>query len=1107
MALQKFLFVGIGGSGGLTISALRHVLQLQLEAKDWGGGIPGAWKFINIDVAASQGGETDGIRLLPEREYLGLTRPLLRHREENPYRHLDEAVSQYGRVVSDYVSGWRPDRASVKVDPVKGAGQYRAIGRMVIGATMTAAHERLATAFRELKSPATNIELAKVSQKLTGVNRVSSEPVQPIVITSLAGGSGSGQVSDVCDLIRKIDPGAARQLVAILYAPDVFSDLDEGERDSVNPNALATLAELLNGHWNAERPDPREFALLNAGGGAVSDDVCLRGPRLMYVVGRANESIVFNKQYDVYRAVGRALAAWTTSAELQARISQYELGNVTTQAQRRDTSGLKEDLDENPLGSLGFACVGIGLDRFARYSAQRLARSSVEHLLRGHWPPERQRDTTEEAARKGRANEVVDEFLKGCELREHHDTGWRQITDAVRGMPSEKSKERVEARVLNRLVDRVTEGTTRNGLPSGEVRRRIIERTKETLDADVAAMTKEYVPNAMRWAERIQARVAQAVGHLIAEQGAPVAYEVLDIAITRLRSGTDLDARSSDAWEQELDERASRELLTAGPFRPGNPLIHRAAGAAVDTVHTRCEDVLAKLCGPLVEDFAANLLAPLRDALGGARDVLQADLDGTPERPSLVKGWPVEAVTAVFEPARNELLLEPIIGYPDLFKSLITAVVEDGDTAFQNALAQARGEVISGVRERQDLTPLVVESSGLWRPRDGRLRRDPAASSARFAVHTRADQLLARAHRWIKRPDSRFGVYLRQNLADYLNPEGVGEQIGIQRRSAFERMLDDARRASSPFVELDSTAYTRVHEGFSDVRSMPTPFPFPPNHPARAIVTDAFAGYDQDRLGGLFGDDPTGGMERIDIFTFLDAPVQPMVMYSLSGPIKDQWASDSNGPDEGSKFWTWRRTRPLPWFIPCSPGVRRAMVRGWFVARFLGYIPDVDPNQQPFHIFCASGEIAEFPHPLLSRPGTKREEWMPAVLESLALGLIGKDLTPYRRLRSLGNEVLGQAGELLTWINEGHVPAGAESPDKEVAGLTSDEPGTRREALTATISSFLKNFENLPRTRLTANGEKQLLAWELRTDILLALAAIQACVDRSADVAEFEGLG
>jgi hypothetical protein len=70
--LSPFLIIGVGGSGGKTIRAMRQTLLRRLRAKGWKGEFPEAWQFLEIDTISTQGGGNFSAPLLPANQFLGL---------------------------------------------------------------------------------------------------------------------------------------------------------------------------------------------------------------------------------------------------------------------------------------------------------------------------------------------------------------------------------------------------------------------------------------------------------------------------------------------------------------------------------------------------------------------------------------------------------------------------------------------------------------------------------------------------------------------------------------------------------------------------------------------------------------------------------------------------------------------------------------------------------------------------------------------------------------------------------------------------------------------------------------------------------------------------
>ena len=70
--LRPFLLVGVGGSGGKTLRAVRQGLKSKLQQEGWTEGIPEAWQFLHIDSPLAQDGLEFPAGLLPSQDYLSL---------------------------------------------------------------------------------------------------------------------------------------------------------------------------------------------------------------------------------------------------------------------------------------------------------------------------------------------------------------------------------------------------------------------------------------------------------------------------------------------------------------------------------------------------------------------------------------------------------------------------------------------------------------------------------------------------------------------------------------------------------------------------------------------------------------------------------------------------------------------------------------------------------------------------------------------------------------------------------------------------------------------------------------------------------------------------
>lgn len=1078
--MQKFLFVGVGGSGGVTLRMMRALLDARLIQADVTSGIPDAWQFVHIDVPTTQDRRPEGIPLLDENRYVGLASRGVR------YRTLDETLRALSDGAARHLHSWRPDPDTAEIDPTQGAGKLRAVGRVIMGARMSAARKALRSALGALDTDAANQELQQVCLQLAGSPAISSQPPQVVVISSLAGGSGAGFFGDVCDLIMQLKREVRDRMTGILYTPQIFQELDDEVREGMYPNALASLSELLNGFWIGEPPGEDEFAFIKAAGGFSGAAIRRRGPRYLYVVGNRNDHMALNSQDDVFRTVARGMTAWVTSPILQDRFRAYQGANWYEAAARRlDTTGLRGARQETPLSSFGFASVGIGLDRFGRYVAERLARDAIDHLLSGSAASAATDDADDDAVDQEKV--VRDGFLLATGLDEDGPSR-NQIIDAIRGSSDRAVREEMGGELREELLKRVLDGWPAH-LDSEAAGQRIAERAKELLPRINATHNKRHEDNATRWCEALQDVVAMKAAELVARSGAHVARRaVLDAAgllgnevVAQLR-GSEADAARK---ARTMRTRVLGCMQSGGErVRRNDPRITQAVDLALDCVGSNTEAMVFGLAASVVDDLVRRMLRPLAAAIGQAIEELEYRLEGSVLEPSQAELWPGDKlVPARFEPAPNELLLEPVSGYPDLFDRLLKEQMGGGDLSARSA---ARQQVILG-RTDDDAAQAVVDSRNTWRPRDDRLPWLHTAEEARFALAISDDDLLDRARTWARRRGTTVGEYLHQSLAAYLEASGSGVREQSNRIQRFSMELARAVKMSRPLIELDREKEQEVHRGAAGATAEMTNFPFPAGHPARAAVTSVIPDIREDK----FDDDKR---ERIDIFTFQNAPVQPVVMASFVDPIRESWES-AKGRGGAREFWVARRARPLPYFVPCAPEIRQAIVTGWFAARLLGQIRcQGNPNSKPTEVWTPGSGFRPFPFPLLGPKLSDGDEWLPAVLESLALTLIGEAADPYHRLTALGASVKeAEEGDLMMWVAEGRTADGAPTPDAQRAGRAEGTADERADAMRSELDVVDKRFAGYEVWPLHEK-DHFVRAWEVHVDVRRATQAVREAI-------------
>ena len=620
--LRPFLLVGVGGSGGKTLRVIREDLLRRLEKTTWyteHDDLPRAWQFLHIDVPTHpDGNDPDLPAQLPLAQYQGLVASGV------TYPTIDKALAGDGRTtMGDAIAGWRPDPAKVKVPVQKGAGQYRTLGRMITVANLERVRAALEHAQRRLTGAEVMGELQAVTRILGGKALPSAPDPVVVVVSSLAGGSGAGAVIDVCDVIRSLGESWGSESMGILYAPDVFDYLPQEKRKGVRPNALATLAELLCGYWNTEGPSEATATLLTAHGlqlGAADR----MGPRYPFLVGARNEHVSFATQNDIYRAMGRSIAAWVTSPVLQDRMVAYTQGNWSqTAGSVPDRLPLNANWAETPFSALGSARVGLGRDRFQDYAAQWMARKAVERTLRRH---EELRGPGDERLVRtiitDAADTVFGSFLSAVQLNERGEKR-NDIIDALR--PSDDQELRDV--IVRSVTATVCAEVPARGWSPTVIRQRIISelgaREGRFLDGHESGRRER----ARSWTTQVQDRLRRQVAMSIARNGVLVTTELLDRLETELASAREemkVEATRFRRWAEDIQQQVAKELESGGAelLLGVNPQVASAVKRGIQTLEWKAEAQLRDLVAELIPDLVEGVVKPLATAVWQSSEVL-----------------------------------------------------------------------------------------------------------------------------------------------------------------------------------------------------------------------------------------------------------------------------------------------------------------------------------------------------------------------------------------------------------------------------------------------------------------------------------------------------
>ena len=1116
--LQPFLLVGVGGSGGKTLRALRHSLELRLQQEDWREGWPKAWQLLHIDSPVSQDGAAFPAPFLPAENYLGLVAPGTTYKQA------------YGKVMANIPARFLPDiekpmpsDKDVAVQVNIGAGKFRAIGRTLVLAKLAEVSDAVADSFGRMMSDGALSQLDSLGRKL-GAKPASGEP-NPIVIviSSIAGGSGAGQYIEVTEAIKHANRNAPwiHSIFSILYAPDVFKSV--GNTDVIAPNALFAMAESMAGMWSRDLPESTQELYKKIGieiPGLGSDPKVHIGPKFNYIIGRQNSKVSFDDQPDVYKAVSASLSTWLTDENVQDGLQAYTVANYSADMgamSLTDNSGLQvANVHTPPFGSLGFGRVSLGRDNFSDYAGERLSRTAIDRMLNAHDKDENIQARTTEQWVELKASQAFGDFEK--DLKFTHKTETQiELVDLNR-----PERDALLADFKSQLLQIASQGVSaKTGTqPTQAWSDALTTAYTNRIEAFVDAETQARNEKIQLWVKSIRNESLRVTARSISQLGLKVSIELLKRVDEDIASQIGLMTRLRETYKTYANDyssaiNASLQAIQGGQgIKSDHIAISEALENAKNCLWYQFESQLLENVASLIADFAANYLKPLRDAISQGESALLKRTDKQEESEHIQNAylsWPKpdsDSVPPKYKVAPNEYLLVETSDYPKEYNRLIQESVRDDKR--ENARQVVTDEVLIGALELENLDPdqswqLITESKS-WIPVDSSARTDRSQSqqAARFDFSTDPDEYLKRSQFWMQRKGQAFHKYLHEDLASYLDANIHDQSLIVDRIRKFREQFMEASRASEPLVKLNPGLLQEVHNAsIEDRETVLSALPFDLNgevfNTIKNILVQQKIWRDQTSEKWF---NPSAHVQSIDIFS-VQKPYQPMVMDSIFGPIAESWNKAQNNKDKRSNFLQWRRSRALFETVPAAPEKKRAMIRGWYVARILGQLQETidDPIRGP-HLKVWSGkdyEHVSFPFPLANEDIVEPHDYPGAILNSLTIALAMcnsesslKPLYAYQRLIELGEIDNVANSELSLWITKGSLRYnGQPTPTEQRAGNSSDSVENRRLAVDAYLKEMSLDFTAKIEKLDPRDDWKRLnLTWEIRLEIRSALDSL-----------------
>ncbi len=1115
--LRPMLLIGVGGSGGKTLQLLHRELRWRLRDSGWTEGVPTGWQFIHIDVPTEPDTALPNQALTVNSATVG-----------GQYVHLAPRAVHYKAIDSNWlanaqtpelakVATWRPRAEDVVVAIHAGAGQFRTIGRVVSLSQANKISDAINRARGKLADPSVQPQLQRLTTHFGGESSLRDVTPKIVLVSSMAGGSGAGMFLDVADIIRAADPaGWCDSSIGILYTADVFADIPELGRQGVMPNSLAALCELMNGYWNNTAPGPEYEAIERAGVPVAGFQ--RRGIRYPLLVGRSNDSIQLPSQSGVYEASAKTLAAFMTSPGAQNSVTAYLEGNWVASSQAMpDHTPFKDTAKGTVVSAMGMGSMSLGRDRFARYSSQRLARAAVEHALRFHTigrkVPE---EITFEAARDETAISLMGWFIQQCGLDEISEDN-NQVLDQLKPTSSEAGLA-VQA-ALRAQVAQFGQAAA-NEYASIIVQSATVETPGfiSTTDQQVRERAAQWVPSVVHW---IHAATLEA----ISRAGLEVTVELLRRLVDHVGDvindlNTEVPKFEGHASRMSEGVYSAVQEWGAAAMVADNELLERAIQRAVKSLEWGLDARLRRTATALLDDLKRNELIPFYEAARRALAELRTDEFPPAGAPSIgIEDWPVgDIVPDSLEPAMNERLVEDTSTFPGSYRDrLVDTVRRPGQPNERLAPLTAEwvavGEILTG--RVQDLSPdEVIVCLSDWWPQY--LASQRPASTAMYEIRFGGLAILDRAEDWIHRRETAFGDFVHQSLRSYVEHDDPAERA--RRRERILGSFREVLGVAPPLVELNNMLVQAVHGTRPAPQFHFTAIPFQQTDLEPELVAIAEnAGLAATAVDQMVASMSLGDEQRVEIITTLSAPVEPVTLQSVMEPIAKQWVKSRANNVSREQFWRWRRARALPEFIPVSPEVLAAMVRGWFLGRILGEITydKAGVSTQPVQIWDPVFENhVQFPFPYLGGQPTSEQDLLPAVLESMPISMLDAQtqgntdpMKPYSLVRTIGENA---PISLRNWIQFGSTPHGTVPMDRawqhpEFTGVSAADatPLDRQQAVVAYLQGRMRNYvqrlDEQPVTR--ANLQTQPRWLDLRDQLAAAFELLSV---EAAGVATYE---
>ena len=1140
--LRPMLIIGIGGSGGKTIRSMIQALNRKFDSIGYTDGMPSAWQFLQIDTTY------DGVEfpapMLDKSQFHSVVP------SGQTFNGVRDHIMASGdnSAQQQMLAGWGVYSSRIRLED--GAGQIRAIGRQAGVADYADTLKAVQTAIAKMSGATSMGELANVATALKA--KAPSPTPQAFIISSIAGGSGSGMFFDVAELLKRAsDKPWCKEAISFLYTSDVFKSLGVAGKD-VAKNALGAFNEFMASKWVA--PTERsELLAQRMGLGPIPQDTRREfGAAGNILVGSTNKEGIDISQgpdasgmNEVFLTIGEALAGALTNDDISEWYYQAAFVNITQTKAAVDSTGLSPLNPSNPTFSaagIGFGQLSLGADRIVDYVADALTRKQVEKLLWPQLTPALLKDgVTHSSLIADKANEIWPNFLLDSGLDEK--AAQDQIIDEL--FPADWQNE----------VNQFARGIIRKSVsdrpaPLANFARGTWSEWETESSGFLKEMREKINANARAWVPSIQKKLITQISHELTANG----FAVVSNLVERLRkelndySLSDLireheslasavknfDRSSYEARIQEVAEGLTGVNNQNGPF------LDRATQTFARVLEFQIKSHVNNLGASLIVDILQYFFEPLRESLVDARYVLEEQLkldslpDGKKNNYKNFPDWGSGIVPTRYKPRTIERILIDTTEYEKIFEAY-GGMDAGGAAPFPMSIgASLLGKSLNPMPGEINAQTLIEESLP-WSTsvRDAQDQMGVAVTKVRWEFNTSLAALGERNRAWLKKDKSSFGNFTRMSIREFVNGAGIPPQERTKRESAFVTQYQAMIKLAEPLVSLNLSAmnYVKsVKDGRPAVNSMPksSKIPFAMGSSIGQQCTQFLGSIGVDINSPAFENNwfnDSNDSTTMYATSTTQASLPAWAFQSLTEPILDQVAVSKLDKDNWRQFWDGRRGRPICEAIPFETEMRRSMVTGWYVAALFGLRESSNNDSgHTLQIWNPTLNVegwSHFPAPLLAPHDVDATKgWLlPAALVSAGLAMceFGKTgnldiLNPYKFLLHLGREVTtkledrdmwempgignslpnGQqekAEYIVKWL-EGGVKPGAKIPLLDILENRVNAGLDRRQALLDTVAELQTQYKNIWAEYKNTSWHRMPEVWELQEDIDLALGDI-----------------